>query len=136
MAKKTKKFKTEVQQLLDLVIHSLYSKKEIYLRELISNASDAMDRRKFEALTDSSLMSEDVEMKIKITPDKEARTIVISDTGIGMNAEEIEQNIGTIASSGTKSFMAAMAEKGDAGDVDISVSLVSGSMPRLWWLTK
>ncbi len=119
MAKKTKKFKTEVQQLLDLVIHSLYSKKEIYLRELVSNSSDAMDRRKFEALTDPSLIADDPEYKIKITPDKEAKTIVISDTGIGMNADEVEANIGTIASSGTKSFMASMAESEGGGDAEM-----------------
>ena len=105
MSKKTKKFKTEVQQLLDLVIHSLYSKKEIYLRELISNSSDAIDRAKFEALTDSSIIDGDDDWKIKIHTDKDERTITISDNGIGMTSEEVEKNIGVIANSGTKNFL-------------------------------
>ncbi|HQL88770.1 MAG TPA: ATP-binding protein, partial [Lentisphaeria bacterium] len=95
-------FKTEVKKLLDLVIHSLYSNKEIFLRELISNASDAIDRARFESLKDESILEDDPEWKIKITVDKEAKTLTVSDNGIGMNAEELEQNIGTIASSGTK----------------------------------
>ena len=105
MAKKSRKFKTEVQQLLDLVIHSLYSKKEIFLRELISNASDAIDRVQFEALTDKKLIGKHEEWKIKVTADKEARTLTISDNGIGMTAEEVEANIGTIANSGTRRFL-------------------------------
>lgn len=105
MSKKTKQFKTEVQKLLDLVIHSLYSKKEIYLRELISNASDAIDRAKFEALTDNSVIDGDDDWKIKIHTDKDQRTITVSDNGIGMSAEEVEKNIGTIANSGTKNFL-------------------------------
>ena len=109
MAKRTKKFKTEVQQLLDLVIHSLYSKKEIFLRELISNASDAIDRARFEALTDESRASEG-EWRIKITADKEAGTLTISDNGVGMTAEELEKNIGTIANSGTRNFLAGLQD--------------------------
>lgn len=105
MSRETKKFKTEVQKLLDLVIHSLYSKKEIYLRELISNASDAIDRAKFEALTDSSILAGDDDWKIKIHTDKAQRTITVSDNGIGMSAAEVEENIGTIANSGTKNFL-------------------------------
>src|SRR6056297_373173 len=101
MAKRTKKFKTEVKQLLDLVIHSLYTKKEIFLRELISNASDAIDRAKFEALTNKNIEFGDEDWKIKIKPDKEAGTLTISDNGIGMTVEEVEKNIGTIANSGT-----------------------------------
>ncbi len=108
MARKSKKFKTEVQQLLDLVIHSLYTKKEIYLRELVSNASDAIDRLRFESLTDDSLLEGKSDWKIKITADKKARTLTISDNGIGMSGEELEQNIGTIASSGTKKFVQNM----------------------------
>jgi molecular chaperone HtpG len=111
MAKKNKKFKTEVNKLLDLVIHSLYTKKEIYLRELISNASDAIDRARYESLTEDSLLKEGEEYKIKITPDKDERTITITDNGIGMNLEEIETHIGTIASSGTKKFMESLKEK-------------------------
>jgi len=98
-------FKTEVRQLLDLVIHSLYSKKEIFLRELVSNASDAIDRARFEALTHKSLQREETAWGIKIVADKQQRTLTISDNGIGMTASELEQNIGTIASSGTRRFL-------------------------------
>ena len=100
-----RQFKTEVQKLLDLVIHSLYSNKEIFLRELISNASDAIDRARFEALKDEGVLENDAEWKIKITVDKDAKTLTITDNGIGMSAEEGEANIGTIASSGTKRFL-------------------------------
>ena len=122
MAKKTKKFKTEVQQLLDLVIHSLYSKKEIYLRELISNASDAIDRAKFEALTDSSLLDGNEDWKIKIHTDKEERTISITDNGIGMSPEEVEQHIGIIANSGTKNFLEKLKELGRLEDTIVVVT--------------
>jgi len=105
MAKRTRKFKTEVQQLLDLVVHSLYSKKEIFLRELISNASDAIDRLRFEALTNDALLQEGEDGRIRIDADKDARTLTVRDNGIGMNAHELEQNIGTIASSGTRRFL-------------------------------
>ena len=115
MAKKTRKFKTEVQQLLDIVIHSLYSKKEIYLRELLSNASDAIDRARFESLTDKSLTDGSEDWKIKIIPDKEARTLTIVDNGIGMNAEEIDMNLGTIANSGTRNFLESLKNAKDAG---------------------
>ncbi len=118
MSKKTRKFKTEVQQLLDLVINSLYSKREIFLRELISNASDAIDRLRFESLTDKSLVSESPEWKIKISADKNARTITVSDNGIGMSPEEVEKNIGTIASSGTKNFLEALRQSDKAGDLE------------------
>src|SRR5512137_515202 len=97
-----KKFQTEVQQLLDLVIHSLYSKKEIFLRELISNASDAIDRARFEALTNKEILQEGEDWKIRVAFDKQARTITVSDNGIGMSADEVDRNIGTIANSGTK----------------------------------
>lgn len=110
MTTQTKPFKTEVRQLLDLVIHSLYSKKEIFLRELVSNASDAIDRARFEALTDPSILSEGESFQVTLLPDREARTLTISDNGIGMDAAEVEANIGTIASSGTKAFLAALKE--------------------------
>ena len=106
----TRPFKTEVAQLLDLVIHSLYSKKEIFLRELVSNASDAIDRARFEGLTDSALLADGEDFKITITPDKAARTLTLSDNGIGMSAEEAEANLGTIASSGTKAFLAKLKD--------------------------
>ena len=103
-SKETLGFQTEVSQLLKLMIHSLYSNKEIFLRELISNASDACDKLRFESLTDASLMGDESDLKIDISVDREARTISISDNGIGMSREEVVQNIGTIAKSGTKEF--------------------------------
>ena len=102
--KETLGFQTEVSQLLKLMIHSLYSNKEIFVRELISNASDASDKLRFEALTDKSLFGDDPDLKINLTVDKEARTLTISDNGIGMSRDEVIQNIGTIAKSGTKEF--------------------------------
>jgi molecular chaperone HtpG len=110
MSKSTKKFKTEVQQLLDLVIHSLYSKKEIFLRELLSNASDAIDRISFESQTQKDIITGDVSWKIKLLLDEEAKTLTVSDNGIGMSKEELENNIGTIASSGTKKFLNTLKE--------------------------
>ena len=102
--KQTLGFQTEVAQLLDLMIHSLYSNKEIFMRELISNAADASDKLRFEALADDGLYEEDAELKIKVTFDKDAKTVTITDNGIGMTREEVIDNIGTIANSGTKKF--------------------------------
>lgn len=102
--KETLGFQAEVKQLLHLMIHSLYSNKEIFLRELISNASDAADKLRFEALETPELFENDAELKIRLAFDKEAKTLTISDNGIGMNREEVIQNIGTIARSGTKAF--------------------------------
>jgi molecular chaperone HtpG len=102
--KETMGFQTEVKQLLNLMIHSLYSNKEIFLRELVSNAADAADKLRFEALSDDALYEDDGELKIRVAFDKDARTITISDNGIGMNREEVIANIGTIARSGTRAF--------------------------------
>ncbi|PXX43439.1 MULTISPECIES: molecular chaperone HtpG [Aquitalea] len=102
--KETLGFQTEVKQLLHLMIHSLYSNKEIFLRELISNASDAADKLRFEGLAKPELFENDAELNITVSFDKEARTITISDNGIGMNRDEVIANIGTIAKSGTKAF--------------------------------
>ncbi|MFB3059363.1 MAG: molecular chaperone HtpG, partial [Gammaproteobacteria bacterium] len=112
----TRGFETEVKQLLDLMIHSLYSNKEIFLRELISNASDACDKLRFTAVSDASLYEEDIELKVKISYDKEARTITINDNGIGMTRDEVIDNIGTIAKSGTQSFLDSITgdQKDDA----------------------
>jgi len=112
----TRGFETEVNQLLDLMIHSLYSNKEIFLRELISNASDACDRLRFSAISDASLYEEDIELKIKVSYDKDQRTITISDNGIGMTREEVIDHIGTIAKSGTRTFLDSITgdEKNDA----------------------
>ena len=111
MTKTDLEFKTEVKQLLDLMIHSLYSHKEIFLRELISNASDAIDMARYESLTDSDIMESDGDWKIKITPDSEAGTLTVSDNGIGMTKDEIIEGLGTIARSGTKEFLAALQSK-------------------------
>jgi len=105
MSKSKKKFKTEVQELLDLVVHSLYSNPDIFLRELISNASDAIDTLRFESLTKSDLIEDDPHWKIRIYPDKDAKTLTISDNGIGMTRTELETNLGTIAHSGSKNFL-------------------------------
>lgn len=108
MTQETMKFKTEVKHLLDLMIHSLYSNKDIFLRELIANASDAIDKARFESLTNPSISAD---WQIKIVPDKTKSTIQIIDNGIGMTKDEVVTNIGTIAKSGTKAFLAAYKEK-------------------------
>ena len=110
-------FKAETKQLLNILINSLYTEKDIFLRELISNASDALSRLRFETLTNSTILDPELEPLIRITMDKEKSTITISDTGIGMNPEEIESNLGTIAHSGAKAFLDA-AE--DNKDMDLS----------------
>ncbi|ABQ25922.1 molecular chaperone HtpG [Geotalea uraniireducens] len=111
MTKSTKKFETEVQQLLDLVIHSLYSNKDIFLRELVSNASDAIDKVKFESHSNMDILEGNTDWKIKLIPDKTAGTLTIRDNGIGMNVVEVEENIGTIARSGTRAFMENLKDK-------------------------
>ncbi|HYQ83895.1 MAG TPA: molecular chaperone HtpG, partial [Rubrobacter sp.] len=100
-----KQFQAETKQLLDLMIHSLYSNKEIFLRELISNASDALDRLRFEALTRPELLEQDDKLEIRIDADRENRTITIHDNGIGMSRDEVITNIGTIAKSGTRELV-------------------------------
>ena len=106
--KETRGFQTEVTQLLDLMIHSLYSNKEIFLRELISNASDAIDKLRFETLTRPDLNEDANTLAIRVAYDKDARTITVSDNGIGMSREEVVDNIGTIAKSGTREFFASL----------------------------
>lgn len=113
-----RKFKTESKKLLDLMINSIYTNKEIFLRELISNASDAEDKLYLKSLTDSAVKIDEDSLAIRITPDKEARTLTVSDNGLGMTADELERNLGTIAHSGSEEFKAENAEhQGD--DVDI-----------------
>jgi len=107
--KETRQFKTEVQQLMNIIINSLYSHREIFLRELVSNASDAIDKLRFKAQTDADILGTDTEFKIKIIPDKEKRTLEIADNGIGMTYDEVVENIGTIAQSGTANFLEAAA---------------------------
>ena len=111
--KETLGFQTEVQQLLSLMIHSLYSNKEIFLRELISNASDAADKLRFEALQNAALYEDDPELKIRIEYNKDQKTITVSDNGIGMSRDEVIQNLGTIARSGTRQFVERLT--GDQG---------------------
>ena len=116
VAKETLGFQAEVKQLLHLMIHSLYSHKEIFLRELISNASDAADKLRFEALTDPALFESDAELKIMVSVDKDAKTITIRDNGIGMSRQEVIEHIGTIAKSGTREFFGKLSgdQKKDA----------------------
>ena len=110
--KETLSFQTEVKQLLQLMIHSLYSNKEIFLRELISNAADATDKLRFEALNNAALLENDGDLQISVTCDTAAKTITITDNGIGMSREEVIENLGTIAKSGTKAFFEQLS--GDA----------------------
>jgi molecular chaperone HtpG len=107
-SKETLEFQTEVRQLLHLMIHSLYSNKEIFLRELISNASDACDKLRFEALSNDALFEGDSALKVRVSFDKDARTVTISDNGIGMSRQEVVDNIGTIAKSGTRQFFESL----------------------------
>ncbi|MEQ8207004.1 MAG: ATP-binding protein, partial [Woeseia sp.] len=111
-SRETLGFQTEVRQLLQLMIHSLYSNKEIFLRELVSNASDAADKLRFEALEQPDLLEADAELQIRIEFDTKARTLSIIDNGIGMSRDELIQNLGTIARSGTSEFLQQMS--GDA----------------------
>ena len=112
METKKNPFKAEIAEMLDLVVNSLYSKKEIFLRELVSNASDAIDRAKFLGLTDKALLADNPEWKIQIAADREAKTLMVSDNGIGMDEADLEGNLGTIARSGTKKFREMLKEKG------------------------
>ncbi|MEL7433851.1 MAG: molecular chaperone HtpG [Chloroflexota bacterium] len=103
-------FQAETQQLLDILIHSLYTEQEIFLRELISNASDALNRMQFQQLTDDTVLDPDAELEIRITMDEDAKTLTITDTGIGMTADEMVENLGTIARSGAKNFLQALQD--------------------------
>ncbi|WP_192867848.1 molecular chaperone HtpG [Thaumasiovibrio subtropicus] len=108
--KETRGFQSEVKQLLHLMIHSLYSNKEIFLRELISNASDAADKLRFKALSDTSLYGDDADLGVKLSFDKDAKTLTISDNGIGMTREEVVEHLGTIAKSGTADFFSKLSD--------------------------
>ena len=120
MAAKSKyKFKTDVKQLLDLVTHSLYSHKDVFLRELISNASDAIDKVRFESLTNADLLEDNSDWKIKFYVDKEKKTLTISDNGCGMTREDLTDHIGTIAKSGTQDFIQKLKESKAADNPDL-----------------
>ena len=112
----THAFQAETRQVLQLMIHSLYSNKEIFLRELISNASDALDRLRFTAISDDSAYEGDSDLRIEIEVDEEVGTLTVRDNGIGMSREDVMENIGTIAKSGTKAFLDRLSgdEKADA----------------------
>jgi molecular chaperone HtpG len=119
MTQETRSFQAEVSRLLEIVAHSLYSEKEIFLRELISNASDACDRLRYAALTEPALAEGDTEYRVTLTPDKPARNLTITDNGIGMNREELIDNLGTIARSGTAAFVNQLS-----GDARKDMSLI------------
>lgn len=112
-------FQAEVAQVLKLVVNSLYSHKEIFLRELVSNASDALDKLRFEALSDAGLVPEDVSYRVRLTPDADNKTLTISDNGIGMSEEELIDNLGTIARSGTREFIDKISAAKASGDVQL-----------------
>ena len=116
MAKEQHEFQAETRQLLDLMIHSIYTNREIFLRELISNASDAIDKLHFESLTNTDITGGDTSYEIFLVPDKESKTLSISDNGIGMNREELIENIGTIAKSGTKAFLETLKKAKESGE--------------------
>ena len=118
MRKEEKIFKAETKELLNLMIHSIYTNKEIFLRELISNANDAIDKLKFQSLTNNDLLKGDDKFKIEITVDKDNRTLTIKDNGIGMTYDEVDENIGTIAKSGSKLFKEQL-EAAKKADIDI-----------------
>lgn len=117
--KETREFQAETKQLLDLMIHSIYTNKEIFLRELVSNASDAIDKIRFESLTNQDLLEGDTNFEIFIVPDEATHTLTISDNGIGMTYDEVVENIGTIAKSGTKSFFEKMKDKENTDDNEL-----------------
>src|SRR5215467_5990695 len=119
MTQETKSFQAEVSRLLDIVAHSLYSEKEIFLRELISNASDACDRLRYAVLTEPALAEGDTDYRVLLIPDKAARTLTVADNGIGMNRGELIENLGTIARSGTAAFVSQLS-----GDARKDMSLI------------
>ncbi|MDX8336388.1 molecular chaperone HtpG [Candidatus Cetobacterium colombiensis] len=119
MKKETKIFQAETKELLNLMVHSIYTHKEIFLRELISNASDATDKLKFKALTDTHILDSSEELNITVIPNEETKTLTIIDKGIGMTFDEVVENIGTIAKSGSKAFLTSLEEAKKSGDLNI-----------------
>lgn len=119
MSESRMQFRAEVSRLLDIVVHSLYSEKEIFLRELISNASDACDKLRYQAITEPELLGDAEDFKIVIAADKKARTLTITDNGIGMTRDELVENLGTIARSGTSAFLEQLAEAKNKTDINL-----------------
>ena len=121
MSQKTEKhtFQAEIQQLLDIVIHSLYTDKEIFIRELISNAADACEKLRFRQSSGEAIHQPEVDLKISIATDDQAHTISLTDTGIGMTRDELIENLGTIAPSGSKAFLKQIAEGKEKPDANL-----------------
>ena len=129
MAKETHEFQAETKQLLNLMIHSIYTNHEIFLRELISNASDAIDKLHFASLTDKSILEGNEDYEIFLVPDKDSHTLTISDNGIGMNKEEIVENLGTIAAS-AGTINAEFVNIADSGE-KFTAATVEGALAEL-----
>ena len=117
MTTESHEFKAEIQQLLNILVHSLYTERDIFLRELISNASDALSRLQFELLTNRDVLDPDAELKIVVECDKDAKTVTIRDTGIGLTRDEMVENLGTIAHSGAAEFMKRLQAEKKPADV-------------------
>ena len=117
--KQTREFQAETKQLLEMMVHSIYTNREIFLRELVSNASDAIDKIRFQALTDTELLEGNSDFEIYLLPDETNKTLTISDNGMGMTYDEVVENIGTIAKSGTKAFLEKLKESGSQGDTEL-----------------
>ncbi len=115
----THEFQAEVKQVLDIVIHSLYTDREIFLRELVSNAADAMEKMRLTQLTENDIFDASAELQITVTTDEAAKTLTIADAGIGMTRAELIENLGTIAHSGSKAFAAALKNAGKPGDATL-----------------
>ena len=126
-------FQAEVAELLRLMVHSVYSETDVFLRELISNASDACDRLRYEAIAKPDLLADGGELTIRIKPDKDAATLTIADGGIGMDRQELIDNLGTVARSGTRAFISKLAEAKDGAGLIGQFGV--GSIRPSWWRT-